>query len=73
MTETPATPPTTSDPPLPVWEVSTILKGGAAAFLAVSVLVLAAIGKVPVDTYLTLIVVPGLSILGLHTAAKTLT
>jgi hypothetical protein len=49
----------------------TLAKWAAVACLAASVLVLD-IMKLPADHYINLIVIPGLSYLGLHTAAKTL-
>lgn len=63
-----------TSPPTPAalsfdWVI--LAKWGATFALAGSVLALDVL-KIPADHYFNLIVVPGLSMLGLHTAAKTL-
>ncbi len=52
--------------------VGDMVKWGAAVAVGASVLVLAILGKVPVDTYINLVVYPTFGLLGVHTIAKNL-
>jgi hypothetical protein len=49
-----------------------VAKWGAAFLLGCAVLALDVL-KIPADHFITLVVMPGLTALGLHTSAKTLT
>ena len=58
--------------PNPQMGIQQMVQYAAAAALAVSVLALVVLGKVDVSVYLSMIVMPGLTALGIHTAAKNL-
>ena len=67
LASSPTTPPTP-----PSLDYALMAKWGSAVALATAILVLDVM-KIPADHFMQFVAIPGLSALGLHTAAKTLT